>query len=127
VADSQNHRLQYFTSTGSFLGKWGSLGAAPGKFQVPTGVAVAPDGTVFVADLGNFRIQYFTPTGSFLGTWGKKGDGPGEFDYAYGVAVSPGAVRVYTAEMRNHRVQYFRKSDPAVSPTSLGRVKALFN
>lgn len=94
--------------------------------QSLTDVAVAADGTVFVADLANFRIQYFTATGSFLGMWGKKGDGPGEFNYAYGVAVSSDGGRVYTAEMRNHRVQYFRKSGHAVLPTSLGRVKALF-
>jgi len=95
--------------------------------QVPTGIAVAPEGDVFIADLGNFRIQYFTASGSFLGMWGKRGDGPGEFDYAYGVAVARTADRVYTVEMHNHRVQYFRKSEPAVAPTSLGRVKALFN
>jgi hypothetical protein len=27
---------------------------------------------------------------------------------------------------RNHRVQYFNRNEPAVTPESLGKVKALF-
>lgn len=91
------------------------------------GIAVAPNGNVFIAELANSRVQYFTATGSHLGMWGTKGSGPGEFDYPWGIAVSRTGERVYTAEMHNHRVQYFRESEPAVLPASLGRVKALFN
>jgi tripartite motif-containing protein 71 len=125
VADGSNHRVQYFTSTGSFLGKWGSRGSADGQFAYIGGLAFGPNGYLYVADLDNHRVQYFTADGSFLGKWGTRGSGPGEFYYPVGVAVAPNGD-VYVTEEGNCRVQYFRWSAPAVSPTSLGRVKALF-
>lgn len=168
VVDTQNDRVQHFTPNGSFLGKWGKLGNAPGEFNLPHGVAVGSNGRVYVADNWNTGVQYFTPNGSYLGRWGEffmvgalrvavsrdgvgfavdpwnnrvrycttsgsligewggLGSGKGQFDGPQGAATSPDSKRVYVADKYNYRVQYFRWSDPAVSPASLGRVKALF-
>lgn len=52
-----------------YRGGWGERGTAEGDFNYPSGIAVAPDGKVYVADWGNRRIQYFTPTGGFSGKW----------------------------------------------------------
>ena len=57
VADSRNHRIQKFSSTGTFGGAWGSAGSANGQFSSPFGVAVDSSGYVYVADTGNNRIQ----------------------------------------------------------------------
>jgi predicted membrane-bound mannosyltransferase/DNA-binding beta-propeller fold protein YncE len=76
VADSMNHRIQHFDANGNLIKQWGSYasieqGSAPGgTFNEPWGVAVAPDGTVYVADTWNHRIQKFDADGTFLGTWG---------------------------------------------------------
>ena len=104
----------------------GTLGSANGQFIYPFGIVVAANGNVFVADGYNHRVQYFTGAGRFVGKFGAFGRGAGEFNCAYGVAVSPTVRRVYVTDAKNNRIQYFRRSDPAVSPTSLGRVKALF-
>jgi tripartite motif-containing protein 71 len=50
-----------FTAGGEFLTKWGGRGDYPGQFDDISGIAVALDGTVYVADGGNGRIQYFRP------------------------------------------------------------------
>jgi tripartite motif-containing protein 71 len=50
-----------FTADGEFLTKWGGNGTYPGQFKDITGIAVATDGTVYVADARNYRIQYFRP------------------------------------------------------------------
>lgn len=75
VADSRNHRIVHLDQSGLFLNAWGGYanvleGVAPqGMFNEPWGVAVGPDGNVFVTDTWNQRIQVFTPQGQFIRMW----------------------------------------------------------
>jgi sugar lactone lactonase YvrE len=79
VADGFNHRIQHFGADGQFISTWGTyasvdVGDAPGgTFNEPWGVAVAPDGTVYVTDTWNYRVQKFTADGKFLSMWGAPG------------------------------------------------------
>jgi len=61
-----NARVHKFTPDGELLHSWGEPGGEPGQFHVPHGIAVAPDGSVFVADRENSRIQVFSADGEFL-------------------------------------------------------------
>ncbi len=111
VADTNNHRIQYFKGTGysigSFKGAWGNRGSGDGDFYYPVGVDVARNTKyVYVADRSNHRIQYFTTTGQFLGKWGKWGDLLGEFKNPWDVDVAPNG-NVYVADATNNRIQYF--------------------
>ena len=58
---------------------WGESGQEPGKLSQPTGIAVARNGTVFVADTGNDRVQAFDAEGRFLFAFGSSGDEPSQF------------------------------------------------
>jgi DNA-binding beta-propeller fold protein YncE len=126
VGDRVNGRVQYYGATGSFLGAWGPpvfihkgiahpIFAAEGEVEdereknyiaSTNDVAVAGDGTVYVADFN--RVARFTATGYLLGVWGREGGASGEFDSPDGIAA--GADRfVYVADTGNHRVQYFSR------------------
>ena len=60
IADTDNNRIQKFSSTGTFLLKWGTNGSGDGQFDDPRGIAAASDGSVYVADTYNNRVQNFT-------------------------------------------------------------------
>jgi DNA-binding beta-propeller fold protein YncE len=80
----------------------------------PRGLAVAPDGSVYVADTGNSRIVHIDPNGNVLTNWGSRTpDGqlppaPGTFIEPWGIAVDS-LGNVYVADTWNHRVQKFNK------------------
>jgi sugar lactone lactonase YvrE len=103
------NRIERFSAIGQFLGMWGSYGSGDGQFDGPSGVAVAPDGIVYVADGGNHRVQHFNATGEFLGKWGSQGSGDGQFDGPGDVAVAPDGT-VYVGDRGNHRIQRFSAS-----------------
>jgi tripartite motif-containing protein 71 len=98
VVDWGNLNVQYFTSRGSFLGKWTS--------RTRLALAFAPNRWLYQADVDDCRIQYFDENGSFLGQWGSMGPGGGEFMYPMGLAVAPNGT-VFVADTGNRRIQYF--------------------
>ena len=55
-----NNRVQKFSSTGTFLAKWGSEGSGDGQFSSAYDVAVDSSDKVYIVDTGNYRIQKFS-------------------------------------------------------------------
>jgi len=118
VADSRNNRIQHLTITGDEINSWGSfadvaMGEAPGgTFNEPWGVAVAPNGNVYVMDTWNYRIQKFNANGEFLSMWGTNGfaESPFAFYGPRGVAVDADG-KVFVVDTGNKRVVVFDASD----------------
>jgi hypothetical protein len=95
------------------LGKEGISGNGPDTFDRPTGVAIAPNGDIFVADghapnqHNSARIVKFSKDGRFLKTWGHKGSAPGDFDEPHDIFIGGAQARVYVADRKNSRIQVF--------------------
>ena len=115
VVDSMNDRIQHLGADGTVLQVWGShadlsQGTAPGgTFNEPWGIAVGPDGSVYVADTWNYRIEKFTAEGTFVTMWGFFGqasDAPEAFYGPRGLAVDAQG-RVYVADTGNKRIVVF--------------------
>ena len=121
VADSLNHRIQHFSATGELLNFWGSFadasaGDAPGgTFNEPWDVAVADDGSVYVADTWNHRIQKFSPEGEFITMWGFFGTAETPFAMwgPRSVVVDPQGL-VYVTDTGNKRIVIFNSNGEAV-------------
>ena len=56
------HSIEKCTSEGVLVSKWGTNGTGDGQFQLPMGVEVASDGSVYVVDythhiIGSVRCE----------------------------------------------------------------------
>jgi sugar lactone lactonase YvrE len=103
-----------------FAGVPGQCGATDGaasqaRFRSPTGIGIAPDGTIYVADTGNNTIRKITPAGVVSTLAGSATDdedlfrdGTGaqaRFNFPYGLAVD-NLGKIYVADGLNHRIRH---------------------
>jgi DNA-binding beta-propeller fold protein YncE len=106
AVDTGHHRVVTYDAEGRQQEVIGRRGDAPGEFNFPTHVAVAPDGTFYVSDSLNFRIQAFGADGKPLRTVGHLGGVVGTFSKPKGVAVDD-AGRLYVVDGLYDVVQIF--------------------
>jgi len=114
VADVElDQVLVYDADSFKLLRKIGTTGhkhelTTPGDFAKPTGVAVDPDGNLYVCDTLNNRIEIFDADGKFVSTFGKAGDGPGYFARPKGVAIDSDG-HIWVADGMQDKVQVFNQ------------------
>ena len=95
------------------IGKEGVAGDGPYTFDRPTGVAIAPNGDIFVADghsrnkFNAARVVKYSPDGKFIKSWGKMGSEPGNFREPHDIYVGGSKGYVYVADRQNNRIQVF--------------------
>jgi DNA-binding beta-propeller fold protein YncE len=66
AADRANNRIQFFTSSGEYLGQWDNL-------LMPQSVRRGPDGNFYVAELAH-RVTVLDRAGAVLARWGDETD-----------------------------------------------------
>ena len=109
VADSASHQVLVLTGDGRPVGEIGRRGSAPGEFNFPTHLAVAPDGGLVVTDALGYRIQRFAPDGTPTEQFGHHGDTAGDFASPKGVALDSEG-HVYVVEALFDTVQVFDRT-----------------
>ena len=78
VADYFNHRIQKFTTDGTFVAVWLD-DSGDSELFVPSNIDVGPTGDVWVANTGGQRVKRLTSEGRLLFSWGPDGTRPGQF------------------------------------------------
>ncbi len=107
VVDTRRHMvLAYDLVSGTAVSRIGKRGEGKGEFNFPTGVAVGPDGTVYVTDTMNCRVEVFDPNLKWLRTFGSLGTSPGQFRRPKGIAVDAENI-VYVVDSDFNNFQLF--------------------
>jgi len=107
VADTHYARVLIYDSQGRLLEKFGSFGTGPGQFGLPTDVAVARDGCLYVSEYGvNDRVSKFTPQHEWLFSFGGKDAGQAALRRPQSLLVAPDDT-VWVADACNHRICHF--------------------
>ena len=100
VADTRNNRIEELTLAGQWVATFST------GLNQPQGVALAPDGSLWVADSMNNRIVHLSSTLTDLGNgFGGSGSGSLNFNDPHSLAVH-GSV-LFVADTFNNRVQEF--------------------
>jgi sugar lactone lactonase YvrE len=120
-AAGKGHTVTKFSPDGKVLLRLGTPGKAgnpPEAFTEPNDVAVAPDGSIFVAESHNAqfldenppngigRISKFSPDGKFVKSFGAYGYGPAQFRGPHALAFDSKG-RLFVADRGNRRIQIF--------------------
>lgn len=123
VSDSSNHLIRRVAPDGTVTTLAGDVNApgaghvdgrgAAARFYYPSGVAVAPDGHVYVSDYGNHRIRRVSPEGvvttlggPFSGHAASAGVA-NRLRFPHGVAARP-SVGLYVADYGNNCIRLIR-------------------
>jgi DNA-binding beta-propeller fold protein YncE len=89
------------------LGTKGVAGTGPNNFNLPTDVAFAPNGDLYVTDgYGSARVVKYSRDGKYLLQWGTRGKGRAEFGLPHNLVIDAQG-RVYVTDRDNQRIEVF--------------------
>ena len=137
IADTGNHRIRRVDADGTITTVAGggvSLNdggvATSARLLNPTDVAVAPDGTLYIADSGHRRIRMVTPAGTIstvagngdTGSWNERDAATSTaIGRPRAIAIDPTSGAVYFTERGQHRVARITPGGFLVTAAGTGR------
>lgn len=107
AADTHYHRVLVFSPQGEELARFGEPGHGDGQFRLPTDVAIAANGDIYVSEYGgNDRISVYSPSFEFRFSFGNPGAEEGEFQRPQSI-IFGAAGDLWVADAANHRICRF--------------------
>jgi len=110
VVDAPGHVIYKLNPDGNEIMRFGTRGVSgtgQNTFNLPTDVAFAPNGDLYVSDgYGSARIVKYSRDAKYLAQWGTRGKGPGEFGLPHNLVVDKSG-RVYVTDRDNQRIEVF--------------------
>jgi sugar lactone lactonase YvrE len=96
--------VQIYGPDGALAMAFGKHDTGYDNFAFPAGIAVSPDGGMWIADSIRQVVSHFDHEGKLLTMIGGKGTQPGSFEYPSAVATD-GASRLFVLERQGRRYQ----------------------
>jgi len=106
VTDASHAYVQVFDqTTGAYITRFGGHGDFDEHLEKPEGIAVAPNGDIYVADYQSGYIKVYSPEYEWLRTFSGYGSEPGQTIKSEFMDIHEG--RLYVPEAGNHRISVF--------------------
>ena len=102
VCEKHENSMKVFNSSYGLLRTFGNTGPEESTVNMPLGVAISADNTVFVAS--PHCVKKFTLEGQFIASVGSQGSGPLQFDGPWAIAYNCTNNRLYVCDTLNHRI-----------------------
>ena len=109
VTDTHNHKVQVFSSDGTYLRSFGRKGDKQGEFNWPTGIAFDKNSRSIVVDRSNHRVQLFNEQGEYLSQFGGEGNLDHQLSDPVGLSVDRNG-NVIVADAGNKLIKTFSPS-----------------
>ena len=106
VTEAGNHRIQVFSSDGTYLRSFGREGDKQGELNFPIGIAFDKNGHIIVVDSDNHRVQVFSEQGEFLSQFGEQGSLDHQLQDPYGLSVDSDG-NIIVADSGNKLIKIF--------------------
>ncbi len=106
ATDASHAFVQVFNpTTGKFIAKFGGKGDMDENLEKPEGIAVAPNGDIYVADYTTGFVKIYGKDYAWKKTFSEYGEEPGQNIKSEFMSVYDN--KLYMAEAGNHRVNVF--------------------
>ena len=92
-----------------------------GQFHDAHGIAISPEGELFVADYSNHRVQVLDRNGTFKRKFGSNGSDPGQFNKPVGIAFLPDGTLVVGDQSKLH---FFQTDGTFIKSTNANGAKS---
>ena len=109
VSDIDNHRVQVFSSDGTYLRSFGRKGDKQGEFNWPAGIAFNKNSRSIVVDNNNHRVQLFNEKGEYLSQFGGEGNLDHQLRDPFGLSIDMNG-NIVVADLGNKVIKTFSPS-----------------
>jgi DNA-binding beta-propeller fold protein YncE len=106
ATDAAHAYVQVFDkASGKFISRFGGKGDSDDNLEKPEGIAIAPDGSIFIADYTTGYVKKYNADYKWTLTFSEYGNAPGQNIKSEFMDIHDG--KLYMPEAGNHRVNVF--------------------
>ena len=115
-SNGQNRsQVQVFDENGTFLRKWGGYGSADNQLNNPAGIAIGPDGLIYLNSTSHHKVKVFRKNGTYVRDFVTTQANGATANYPYGLSFVGNRLAISHAYNSDHRVRIFETNGSFVT------------
>ncbi len=112
---SNRSQVQVFDENGTYLRKWGGYGSADNQLYDPTGIAIGPDGLVYLNSRSHHKVKVFQKNGTYVRSFVTTQANGATVYYPYGLSFVGNRLAISSTYNSDHRVRIYETNGSFVT------------